>query len=306
MDNFAKLLDMINIGLLVMDRNLKVRYWNRWMELHSDIASENIVGSHIFDFFPNLNNPRFLRNCKSVIKFGNFCFFSQKLHGYLFPFKSTDYYDSGFEYMQQNCTMGPLRDENNSIQFIFISVEDVTDVASYEKRLMELNIKDGLTGLYNRRFLEQKLKEEMGRYKRYSRPFSIIMLDIDHFKRINDTYGHQCGDKVLQSIASTVLSHIRKTDFLARYGGEEFCCVLPETRIEQALILAERLRKAVSKIKIKYKVKMTVSLGVAEARKGIDTPELLLKKADDALYRAKESGRNRVMAMDVEGVKDAV
>ncbi|GBD96509.1 MAG TPA: sensor domain-containing diguanylate cyclase [Nitrospirae bacterium] len=297
---FNQIFDAINIGLVIIDRDLKVHKWNRWMEVQSGIDAGEITGTHIFETFPGLNTPKFLRSCKSVFSFGNFCFFSQKLHHYLFPFKSTSIFDSKFEYMQQNCAMGPLRDENNVIRHLFIYVQDVTEVAVYEQKLLDLNMKDDLTGAYNRRFLEMKLNEEVNRYRRYRRDFSIIMFDIDYFKGINDRYGHQCGDFILKSVSSRISSKIRNVDYLARYGGDEFCCLLPETDIDSALIVAERFRTAIMEQENNFDgsiLKITISLGVSELREGLDTPEILLKKADGALYKAKNEGRNRVVAI---------
>ncbi len=292
--------DEINIGLVILDRDMKVQKWNRWMELHSGFGADRIVGSSIFDYFPDLNNKKFHRSCKSVFSFGNCCFFSQKLHHYLFPFKSSGYIDSGFEYMQQSCSMGPLRDENNVIQYLFIHVQDVTEVALYEQKLVDMNLKDGLTGIYNRRFMEVKLREEFDRCRRYNRDFSIIMFDIDHFKNVNDEYGHQCGDFILKSISSRVLSIIRNVDYLFRYGGEEFCCLLPETQMNNAFIVAERFRTAIMAMENDYAgsiVKVTISLGVAGMDKDIDSSDNMVKMADDALYKAKREGRNRALIM---------
>ena len=296
-----QIFDAINIGIVILDRGLKVKKWNRWMEIHSGIDADKIIDSSIYDFFPDLETPKFGRNCKSVFSFGNFCFFSQKLHHYLFPFKSSSYLGSDFEFMQQNCAMGPLRNEKNEIEYMFIYVQDVTEVAVYEHKLVEMNMRDGLTGIYNRRFLESKLKEEFSRHKRYSRNFSFIMFDIDHFKHVNDEYGHQCGDYILKSVCSRVASIIRNVDMFARYGGEEFCCILPETELEGAMQVAERFRQAIEEQENKFNdlnVKVTISLGVAELREEISSPEMMMKKADDALYRAKNEGRNRVVFMD--------
>ena len=139
---FSQISDMINMGLVVLDKDLKVHFWNRWMALHSGIDSEKIVGQSLFDFFPNLNEPKFLRNCRSVFAFGNFAFFSQKLHRYLFPFRPTYSDKARFDYMQQSCTMGPIRDEDKSVRYIFLSVNDVTEVVNYEEQLIEMNRKD--------------------------------------------------------------------------------------------------------------------------------------------------------------------
>jgi len=182
-----QIFDAINIGIVILDRDLKVLGWNRWMEIHSGIPADEIRNTSIFDTYPHLNNPKFTRSCKSVYSFGNFCFFSQKLHHYLFPFKTTCYSEASFEYMQQSCAMGPLRDEDNQIKNLFIYVQDMTEVAAYEQKLVQINMKDGLTGIFNRRFLETKLAEEFNRHKRYGGVFSIIMFDIDNFKKVNDT-----------------------------------------------------------------------------------------------------------------------
>ena len=292
-----QIFDAINLGIVILDTDLKIQKWNRWMEIHSGIEADEVVGKHALESFPNLDTPKFIRSCKSVFSFGNFCFFSQKLHGYLFPFKSSSYVGSEFEYMQQSCAMGPLRDENNEIKYLFIYVQDVTEVAVYEQKLVELNMRDGLTGIYNRRFMDTKLNEEYFRHKRYARPFSIVMFDIDHFKKVNDAYGHQCGDFILKSVSSRISAAIRNIDFLFRYGGEEFCCMLPETNREGAELVAERFREAIMVMENNFNgavINITISLGVANLRSDTESPSALIHQADEALYRAKREGRNRV------------
>lgn len=295
-----QIFDALNVGIVILDKELKVYKWNRWMEIHSSIPAEDIIDSSIFDLFPDLNNAKFKRNCKSVFKFGNLCFFSQKLHHYLFPFPLTAYFGGEFEFMQQSCAMGPLRDENNEVQFLYIYVQDVTEVAVYEHKLLEMNTKDSLTGVYNRRFLDSKLKDEFERHKRYSGEFSIIMLDIDYFKKINDDYGHQCGDYILKSFSSRIASLIRNVDSLARFGGEEFVCLLPQTSLIFAEKIAERFRTVIMEQEHNYEgriIKITISLGISGLNDQITSPNELMKKADEALYRAKENGRNRVEVM---------
>lgn len=297
MSELSQIFDTVNIGLVTFDRELRVQYWNRWMELHSGIAATKIIGAPIVDFFPTLNTPRFIKNCKAVLSFGNFSFFSQKLHRYLFPFKPDSSFGCSFDFMQQSCTMGPLRDQDNAITSLFLIVQDVTELAVSEQRLMELNTRDGLTGIYNRRYLESRLNSECERHVRYQRPMSLVMFDIDFFKSVNDTYGHQCGDLVLKAIAKEVSKVARASDCLARYGGEEFCCILPETSADDAVCFAERFRCRIAELIIpsqEIKVQVTISLGVAELQGG-DTPEQLLRRADAALYDAKKAGRNRIV-----------
>ncbi len=132
---FEQIFEMIDVGLVILDRQLTVQGWNRWMELRSGISADQINGTSIFEHYPGLENPKFLRGCKSVFKLGNFAFFSQKLHRYLFPFKPLSSYGMGFKHMQQNCTIGPIRDKDNNIERIFISVQDVTEIVSYELSL---------------------------------------------------------------------------------------------------------------------------------------------------------------------------
>jgi len=203
--------------------------------------------------------------------------------------------------MQQSCTMGPLRNDKGEIEYLFIAVHDVTETVAFERKLMELNMIDALTGIQNRRSLECHLKEEVDRHKRYIHPLSVILFDLDHFKTINDTYGHQCGDFILQSVAKLIGASIRSEDILARYGGEEFCCVLPETPIEAARMIAERFRSKVAGQIFEFgseRISVTISLGVAAMTPKTMTPDLLLKKADDGLYMAKNRGRNRIEVAD--------
>jgi diguanylate cyclase (GGDEF)-like protein len=297
---FSQIFDIINIGLVIVDRDIKVVKWNRWMEGNSGIPADIITGKSIFDFFPDLKTEKFTRSCKAGFAFGNFSFFSQKLHGNLFPFKLSGYFDSKFEHMQQTCTMGPLRDEHNEIKYLFIYVQDVTEVATYEQKLVEMNMMDSLTGIFNRRYLETRLNEEFRRHRRYARPFSLIMFDIDYFKNVNDEYGHQCGDYVIKSVSSRISSLIRNLDCLFRYGGEEFCCLLPETALNSAIGVADRFRLAIEELESEFDghiIKVTISLGIAELMEDIESPEMLLKKADEALYLAKKEGRNRVVAI---------
>lgn len=299
LNELTQIFDTVNFGLVVLDRDVKIQYWNRWMSMHSGITSKQIIGEPLFDFFPHLNTPGFNKNCKAVLSFGNFAFFSQKLHRFLFPFKPDSSFGYRFDQMQQSCTMGPLRSDNNSISGIFLIVQDVTELATYEQKLVEMNTKDALTGIYNRRHLESRLKEECDRQRRYARPFSLIMIDIDFFKKVNDTYGHQTGDLILQSVAAKTAAVIRKTDFVARYGGEEFCCLLPETTADAAETVAEHLRIHIEEMENRFEnntIKVTISLGIS-GFVAEDSPATLLKRADDALYQAKHSGRNRFVRL---------
>jgi diguanylate cyclase (GGDEF)-like protein len=168
----------------------------------------------------------------------------------------------------------------------------------------ELSITDGLTGLYLLRYFRQRLKEEFYRAERTHGQLSLMILDIDHFKRFNDTYGHQAGDTILTTVAERVLSNARKIDLTARYGGDEFVILLPDTSAEEALLLAERLHQAVSNEPValtnKNSLHLTVSIGVATYPTHAATIDELIKRADEALYWIKSHGRNRIRLYSFE------
>ncbi len=170
----------------------------------------------------------------------------------------------------------------------------------YEE-IKEMSIKDPLTGVYNRRKLEEDLNHEVSRAKRYNRNFSILMIDVDWFKKYNDTHGHQKGDELLKRIVEILKSCLRASDRIYRYGGEEFVVLLPETPRERAYVAAERLRKRIEQEKFfgaeksQPEGKVTISIGVAGFPDDGKNWEEILRKADSALYRAKEEGRNRVV-----------
>jgi diguanylate cyclase (GGDEF)-like protein len=167
------------------------------------------------------------------------------------------------------------------------------------KLLEELVKKDGLTNLYNHRYFHDRMVDEFNRCKRYGLSMSCVLMDIDFFKKINDTYGHQAGDHILQRLAQIILANIRDVDIGARYGGEEFALILPHTRLENALKFSDRLRRNVEETGFSFAgttIKVTVSLGVAclpenDPKSHTD----IIRFADDALYAAKTAGRNRVV-----------
>jgi diguanylate cyclase (GGDEF)-like protein/PAS domain S-box-containing protein len=170
---------------------------------------------------------------------------------------------------------------------------DVTKYKRMEEELRYLVVHDFLTKTYNRRYFSEKLAEETERVKRAGGVFSIIMLDIDRFKKINDTFGHSAGDQVLINLADAVQNRIRKIDTLARWGGEEFVILLPNTVAEQAVILAENLREIIPAVEMPAASRVTASFGVAGYRAG-DTVDSLIIRADELMYQAKAAGGNSV------------
>ena len=162
-------------------------------------------------------------------------------------------------------------------------------------QLAELATHDELTGLHNYRFFADRLREEVLRSERYGRPLALLMADIDHFKQVNDSFGHQIGNLVLLQVAQALVAGLRTTDLVARYGGEEFVVLLPETEVAAAALVAETLRVAVAAGHAPDLPPITISLGVSAHQPGDPTGALLVAAADAALYQAKEAGRNRVM-----------
>ena len=191
--------------------------------------------------------------------------------------------------------------------FVFLVTSLSLQTALDVKRISRLeheSITDALTGVHNRRYLDRRLEEEVDRALRYYFPLSILLLDIDHFKRINDIYGHQVGDSALSSIGRLISESIRRSDIVARYGGEEFLVIAMHTPVSKTAGLGERLRKEVGKnvlvfpdkVDGKEAVHVTVSIGVAGLNETINDSRSLIKSADKALYQAKKAGRNRVVA----------
>jgi PAS domain S-box/diguanylate cyclase (GGDEF) domain len=287
-----QILETISLGILVLEPDGKVAYWNRWLENASGLPADRVVGRCAFELFSELDKPAFRRALKSVLSFGNFSFFSQKVHGHLISLPSTA---SRLLLMEQHCVMGPVREEGRVVG-AYLVIEDVTEQVATERRLMELAMKDVLTSAYNRRFFDRRLAEELERFKRHGQGLSLVMIDIDFFKKVNDKYGHQFGDEALRRMAATCAATIRVSDLVARYGGEEFCVLLPDTDLDEGFALAQRLGRAVAEYEIRYQelsAHITISAGVASSREG-DGPDDILRRADEALYKAKANGRNRV------------
>jgi two-component system cell cycle response regulator len=221
-----------------------------------------------------------------------------------------DNYAFGIPLKMEDKTIGVLNLNGNSagffddhdLSFMRLGAElmarAISNALQY-KTIQEIAITDPLTGIYNRRHFFERLRNEFERARRYKTDMTIIMADLDHFKRINDNYGHETGDKVLVSTAEILKKHLRKIDLVARYGGEEFILLLPEISKDKAYNVAERIRKDLESQAhdlggVKFYV--TVSMGVADTKShGVTTVEDLIRRADEYLYHAKNSGRNVVV-----------
>ena len=182
-----------------------------------------------------------------------------------------------------------------------------TEISKYK----ELSLTDHLTGLYNKRYFMMRLQEETARAKRYKQDLALIFCDIDHFKAINDNYGHNQGDTILKEVGRllggglgdlNIISRLRKSDIIARYGGEEFVVILPETTAENAVVAAQKMQAALAMNTFRVdseEIKVTMSFGVAGLDDGIEKAEDLIQRADHAMYKAKETGRNKVVLFSI-------
>jgi len=177
--------------------------------------------------------------------------------------------------------------------FKFLSGSNIEH--AYHEEIYRLTTVDGLTQVYNKRYLMETLDREISRGHRYGRPLSIIMFDIDHFKEVNDTYGHLAGDYILKEMAVAIKNSIRREDIIGRYGGEEFIVALPEIDNYNAMVFAEKIRRLVEKHIFRFEdivIPITISIGVSSAWDELESPEDLIKAADENLYKAKDAGRN--------------
>ena len=179
----------------------------------------------------------------------------------------------------------------------FLSGETIE--TAYHEEIYRLMTFDGLTGAYNKRYFDEILERELSRGARYQREMALMLFDIDHFKRINDTYGHIAGDAILRELAEVIRTNIRRDDTFCRVGGEEFTIIMPEATLKGAEVAAEKLRQLVENTHFSFEdthIPVTISIGVTK-RKPDDTPTSIYARADENLYKAKNAGRNRVVAL---------
>lgn len=297
--------ERVGFGIFVLDRQMNVLMWNRFMHDHSGLAAEQVVGKSIFASFPELPRVWLTRKLESVFQLGSFAFSSWEQRPYLFKFDHDRPITGGVDFMQQDCTFMPLM-RDREVEAVCVTVSDVTHVSIMQRereeavaKLQEYADRDGLTGIANRRYFEARLREEYTRWQRYGGELSILLFDLDHFKKINDQFGHVVGDTVLREMAQRVSHVVRAQDTFGRFGGEEFALLLPCTPLEDAMLVAEKIRNTIGDRAVDVQgvdVPVTASVGGAAARAGVPAYEALINEADAALYSAKRQGRNRSVA----------
>jgi diguanylate cyclase (GGDEF)-like protein len=299
-------IERVGFGIFVLDRDMKVLMWNRFMQDHSGQPAEAVVGKSLFDVFPELPRVWLSRKVESVFQLGSFAFSSWEQRPYLFKFDHDRPITGGVDFMQQDCTFMPLT-RGREVVAVCVTVSDVTHVSVVQRereeaveKLQEYANRDGLTGIANRRFFEGRLRDEFLRWQRYGGELSVLLFDLDHFKDINDRFGHAVGDTVLRVMAQRVADAVRVQDIFGRFGGEEFALLLPCTPLADAMIVAEKIRMTIGDTPVEAEgvlVPVTASVGGAAARPGVPTYEVLINEADAALYSAKRQGRNRSVAL---------
>ncbi len=287
-DMLQSISDSVQDALILLDDKGLVHFWNPAAEKIFGFSSEEMIGkdlrSCVWDE-DNLDNPdvQSARDASGKGFFashGSFTVNVRRKDGNVFP---------------AEVLLSPLRREAG--WWVVGTIRDVTERKEAEDSLRKLATTDPLTGLSNRRFFMEKAEEEVEKAKRYNRSLSLLMLDIDFFKKVNDTYGHDAGDDVLKALSVVVLNVLRNVDVFGRIGGEEFSILMPDTDIDGAVFAAERIRQEVEKANMQTRsgiLRITVSIGAATVNKRITTLELLLKAADLGLYAAKDAGRNQV------------
>ena len=302
------LMDMfqsIDVGIIVLDRQYRVHVWNGFMGNHSGQPGEKVVGSNIFSLFPEVPEQWFRRKVESVVMLKSRAFTTWEQRPYVFRFKNYRPITGNAEFMYQSVSFIPLVAVNGEVDYIGVVIYDVTDAAlskrdveAANKLLEVLSRTDRLTQLNNRGFWEECLEREFRRVRRTHGPATLIMFDIDHFKKINDTYGHPAGDEVIRNTSALMRQASRETDILGRYGGEEFGIILVDTAAEGAAIMADRLRLAIEASVVHHdgkEIRYTISLGVAELPENIESHKQWIALSDQGLYAAKHGGRNQVV-----------
>ena len=312
----AQVIDNIDVGVVMLDREYRVMTWNTFMQAYSGISADQIMGQNLFTAVPDLPEAWLKSKIQSAFKLGTRSFSCWEDRPFIFNFTNFSPVTGGLAIMFQNMTLTPLKALDGEYRHICLTVTDVSDIAKSKTHLREsnaqlthLSITDKLTQLYNRGHWESCLSAEFDQCRHFQTASSLVMFDIDHFKKVNDTFGHIAGDAVIKSISSLLKKAKRQSDLAGRYGGEEFGVILPGTSSELAQYFTERLRKRVEESQVKMDIRnihVTISLGVCEWAPWMKSYEQWLECADSALYDSKRRGRNQCTVYQATPEQSAV
>ena len=307
-----EMLQNIDVGLVVLDREYRIKVWNSFMANHSGLRPHFAVEKNLFDLFPEIPEEWLRHKGESVFLLKNRAFTIWEQRPFVFKFKNYQPITGTAEFMYQNMTIIPLASVTGEVNHICLIIYDVTDTAVNKQgmavansQLEQLSRTDRLTQLNNRGFWEECLVNEFKRFKRTGQNVSLVMFDIDHFKKVNDTYGHQAGDEVIRKVSDILRKNMRETDIAGRYGGEEFAAILVNTDASSAAFFAERLRRGAAKCIVSHDgrdINFTISLGIADLTEDVADHQAWIERADQALYHSKEGGRNQLTVFDASVV----
>ena len=299
-------MDGVGDGIMVIGRDYTITQVNSAVAVSLGLGKAEILGRKCYEVTHKRQSP-----CEGPDIICPLSLIFQRGEG-IVKVLHTHYDDQGNE-RQIEITASPVRDRKGRTLAMVETHRDIMEKYSDDElvklvkklseaqiHLKQVSITDELTGLRNRRYIFERLDEEFERARRSGHPLSLIMLDIDHFKKINDTHGHLFGDIVLQVVAARIKVSLRKHDLVGRAGGEEFLVICPESSLEDTLVVAERIRKVVNDEVIGNEVndvRVALSAGVTDLRDADKNFEKLFARADSALYKAKEQGRNRVVTL---------
>lgn len=312
MDNLKNdiIFNTINNGILILDEHLNIRAWNRWLEVHTCKSPDEVLGQNICQLFPSIDEKKLKRKVKSVLVMNTFCFYSVDPHRYLIKIKLSNITNTIYEYMQQDVTIAPYKQDEKLVAIYIYDktslCETNSELEKLNKELTDLSYRDPMTHAYNRRYFYEESNKLLSLASRDVKKSSVVILDIDKFKDINDTYGHAIGDEVIIALAKNLEKNVRKSDVVARFGGEEFVIFLYDSDIKNAHNIAEKIRLEIEKIEIKTSqedIHFSASFGVAQFNIEFDNNDIehTISRADKCLYVAKTSGRNKVITENYLG-----
>ena len=290
---YKTILDNIYDGVYFADRSRRITYWNKGAERISGFEGSEVIGRSCSENILVHVNSKGVNLCK------NMCPLAKTIRdGKTRETEAFLHHKNGHRVPVAIRTT-PLRDSTGKIVGAVEIFNDNSSQMALRQRfneLQEMALYDELTGIANRRYIEMNLKTRFGEMRRYGRIFGVLFIDIDHFKEINDTYGHDVGDRVLKMVADTLVNNLRAFDILGRWGGEEFVSVVVNVNEELLSSIAHRFRFLVEQSRLSVEsvaLRVTVSIGATLARPK-DTVKTLMKRADRLMYRSKQLGRNRV------------